>query len=62
MKNRDPHTSKHPAVDERLDRRDFGLGAAYYEAFIEALENPPPANAKLRRLMASKAPWEAGAL
>lgn len=29
-----------------------------YAKFVRAIENPPKANAKLKRLMKQKAPWE----
>lgn len=34
------------------------LNAERYEAFIQTLEAPPPPNEKLKRLLASKSPWE----
>lgn len=46
------------ATDVLLDQRLFALDGERYEAFIKALEAPPAPNEKLRRLMASKAPWE----
>ena len=46
------------AVDVLLDQRVFHLGADAGEAFAQLLENPPAPVAALRKLMASKAPWE----
>lgn len=46
------------AVDVLLDQRFFSLGEEQYSAFIAALDAPPMANEKLKRLMASKSPWE----
>lgn len=46
------------AVDVLLDQRLFTLKADKYEAFIKTLEAPPAPNEKLKRLLASKAPWE----
>lgn len=41
-----------------LDRRFFQLDAKAYKRFIAALDKSPTASPKLRRLMASRAPWE----
>jgi uncharacterized protein (DUF1778 family) len=41
-----------------LDRRLFQLDAKAYKRFIAALDKSPPANPRLRRLLASRAPWE----
>ena len=41
-----------------LDRRLFLLDEKAYKRFTAALDKPPADNPKLRRLMASKAPWE----
>jgi uncharacterized protein (DUF1778 family) len=46
------------AADVLLDRTLFSLNDAQHKAFLKALDNPPPANAKLKKLMASKSPWE----
>jgi uncharacterized protein (DUF1778 family) len=46
------------AIDVLLDRRLFTLNAEQYEAFIRMLEAPPEPNEKLKRLLASKSPWE----
>jgi uncharacterized protein (DUF1778 family) len=46
------------AIDVLLDRRLFTLDAEQYEAFIKTLEEPPAPNEKLKRLLASKSPWE----
>lgn len=46
------------AVDVLLDQRLFTLSEEQHAAFLEALEAPPAPNAKLKRLMSSKAPWE----
>lgn len=47
------------AVDVLLDQRLFTLNDEQYLAFARALEAPPVPNDKLKRLLASKAPWEA---
>jgi uncharacterized protein (DUF1778 family) len=41
-----------------LDRRLFLLDEKAYKRFTAALDKPPAGNPKLRRLLASKAPWE----
>jgi uncharacterized protein (DUF1778 family) len=43
-----------------LDRRLFQLDAKAYKAFTAALDKAPATktNSKLRRLLASRAPWE----
>ena len=41
-----------------LDRRVFLLDEKLYKRFTAALDKPPSDNPKLRRLLASKAPWE----
>jgi uncharacterized protein (DUF1778 family) len=46
------------ATDVLLDRRLFTLNTDQYEAFIRTLEAPPEPNEKLKRLLASKSPWE----
>jgi uncharacterized protein (DUF1778 family) len=44
--------------DAILDQCVFELDEEQHKAFVEALENPPLPNAKLRHLMACRAPWE----
>lgn len=46
------------ALDVTLDQRVFHLDAAQSEALAEALANPPRPSAALKRLMATRAPWE----
>ena len=41
-----------------LDRTFFHLDQKTYKRFTAALDRPPADNARLRRLLASKAPWE----
>lgn len=41
-----------------LDRRFFLLEERAYERFTAALDEAPADNPRLRRLLASKAPWE----
>ena len=40
------------------DRRVFLLDEKAYKRFTAALDRPPADNPRLRRLLASKAPWE----
>lgn len=40
------------------DRRLFLLDEKAYKRFTAALDKPPADNPRLRRLLASKAPWE----
>jgi uncharacterized protein (DUF1778 family) len=51
-------SARQHAVDVLLDRRVFSLDADAGEAFEEALSAPVAPNAALRRLLATKAPWE----
>ncbi|MGH6872194.1 MAG: DUF1778 domain-containing protein [Rhizomicrobium sp.] len=51
-------SSRKHAADVLLDQRLFTLDGAQHGAFLKALDAPPPANAKLKRLMAGAAPWE----
>ena len=47
------------AADSVLqDRRLFLLDEKAYKHFTAALDKPPAENPKLRRLLASRAPWE----
>ena len=41
-----------------LDRRLFLLDEKAYRRFTDALDRPPAANPRLRRLLTSRAPWE----
>ena len=43
-----------------LDRRYLGVEEEIYQEFMAALDSPPANNPRLRRLLAGKAPWEAG--
>ncbi|HEY1837944.1 MAG TPA: DUF1778 domain-containing protein [Rhizomicrobium sp.] len=47
------------AIDVLLDQRFFGLEGSAYDAFLRALDNPPPPSDRLKSLMASNAPWQA---
>lgn len=41
-----------------LDQRLFLFDAKQYDRFVALLDAPPKPNAALRRLLATKAPWE----
>lgn len=41
-----------------LDRRYFALPDEEFKHFIAMLDKPPASNARLRRLLRTKAPWE----
>lgn len=54
-------TSRQAAEDALLDRQAFRLDAAHFAAFVAALDAPtaPTApNDRLRRLLATPAPWD----
>lgn len=42
-----------------LDRRVFALSDATWQDFIARLDEPPVENERLRKLMATPAPWDA---
>lgn len=46
------------AIDVLMDRRVFLLSEEQHAAFMAALDNAPPANAELRKLMRRKPLWE----
>jgi uncharacterized protein (DUF1778 family) len=46
------------AEDVLLDKVIFRLDTQAFTQFQAALDNPPAPNEQLRRLMATKAPWE----
>lgn len=41
-----------------LDRRYFALPEEAFKRFVAMLDKPPKDNARLRRLLHAKAPWE----
>lgn len=45
------------AIDVLLDQRLFVLDAERYDAFVEALDNPPAPGPKLRALLRRKPAW-----
>ncbi len=46
------------AEDVLLDQRIFNLDAETFKKFQAMLDAPPSENPKLRKLMATQAPWE----
>jgi uncharacterized protein (DUF1778 family) len=51
-------TARRQAMDVLLDRRMFTLRDQGYDAFVQALDNPPAPGPKLRALMGRKPVWE----
>jgi uncharacterized protein (DUF1778 family) len=51
-------TACREAEDVLLDQRMFTLDAETFKKFQAMLDAPPSENPKLRKLMATKAPWE----
>lgn len=46
------------AVNVLLDQRLFALETKHHSAFVKALDNPPPAGAKLKVLMKRRPLWQ----
>ena len=46
------------AEDVLLDQRFFTLDEGRYEAFLNILREPPKPTAELKKLLATKSPWE----
>ena len=51
-------SARQHAIDVLLDQRLFVLDAEHHNAFMRVLDNPPPPNAQLKKLLTRKAPWE----
>lgn len=51
--------ARREAENVLLDRRLFLLDDEAHREFVARLDAPPQRNDKLRRLLATKAPWEA---
>ena len=49
--------ARRQAIDVLLDQRLFVLDAKGYDAFVDALDNPPAPGPKLRALMARTSAW-----
>jgi uncharacterized protein (DUF1778 family) len=46
------------AIDVLLDQRLFVLDAVRYDAFVDALDNPPAPGPRLRALLRRKPAWQ----
>jgi uncharacterized protein (DUF1778 family) len=51
-------SARQHAIDVLLDQRLFVLDGEQHDALMEALDNPPLPNAALKKLLATKSPWE----
>ena len=51
-------SARQDAIDALLDQRLFQLDDEQYEAFLRVLDDPPPPNEALKRLMTKKASWD----
>jgi uncharacterized protein (DUF1778 family) len=52
-------TARREAIDVLLDRRLFTLDDERFDAFVQALDNPPAPGPKLRALLRRKPAWKA---
>jgi uncharacterized protein (DUF1778 family) len=50
--------ARREAIDVLLDQRLFVLDPERYDAFMNALDNPPAPGPKLRALLRRKTPWQ----
>lgn len=50
--------SRQAAEDALMDRQAFRLDAAQFATFVAALDAQPEPNDRLRRLIATPAPWD----
>lgn len=51
-------SARREAIDVLLDHRLFELSPERYEAFLQALDNPPAAGPKLRALLRRVPAWQ----
>jgi uncharacterized protein (DUF1778 family) len=51
-------SARKTAIDVLLDQRLFALDDARYDAFVQALDNPPAPGPKLRALLRRVPSWE----
>ena len=51
-------SARQHATDVLLDQRLFVLDSGKYDAFLAALDKPPPAGSKLKALMRRKPLWQ----
>lgn len=50
--------ARHAAEDALLDRTIFTVSPTAYREFLARLDAPPKPNARLRRSLATRPPWE----
>jgi uncharacterized protein (DUF1778 family) len=51
-------SARKQATDVLLDQRLFVLDAGQYDAFVHALDNPPPPGQRLKLLMKRQPRWQ----
>ena len=51
-------SARRQAVDVLLDQRLFVLNSEYYDAFVQALDNPPAPGPKLQSLLRRVPSWK----
>jgi uncharacterized protein (DUF1778 family) len=51
-------SARRQAIDVLLDQRLFVLNSEYYDAFMQALDNPPAPGSKLRSLLRRVPAWK----
>jgi uncharacterized protein (DUF1778 family) len=51
-------TAREKAVEVLLDKKMFVLQEADWNSFLSVLDEPPPANEKLKSILSSTPPWE----
>jgi uncharacterized protein (DUF1778 family) len=51
-------SARQHAIDVLLDQRLFVLESEQYDAFVHALDNPPPPGPKLKALMRRRPLWQ----
>jgi uncharacterized protein (DUF1778 family) len=51
-------SARRRAEDVLLDQKLFILDEEKYEAFLNLLDEPPKPTEELKKLLATKAPWE----
>ena len=50
-------SARQSAIDVLLDQRLYRLDAEHYDAFVRALDNPPPPGRRLRALLKRPPAW-----
>ena len=51
-------SARRQAIDVLLDQRLFVFDTDRYDAFVDALDNPPAPGSKLRALLRRTTPWD----